>query len=282
MENALTRLRTEPLSINSFDELEKVAKLILKAGAAPKGVSNPDTIAYMILRGREVGLGPTASMDSIKIIGGKATLYGDAALALVRASGLLEMIVEKIEGTGEDRIAVCTTRRKGETADKVTCFTVGDAKKAKLWGKSGPWTEYPERMLMFRARGFALRDHFGDVLLGLITAEEAEDTPVDAVDVEARVVEPTPSANGKATEALPAKPPMIDEDQLAELSRLRALLFERTGQADAGDRKKAWLTRLEKFGVTSARDLTCTQAAEFIPALDLEVAALEKEDSGKS
>jgi hypothetical protein len=61
----------------------------------------------------------------------------------------------------------------------VTQFSVADAVRAGLWGKSGPWTQYPKRMLQLRARGFALRDAFPDVLKGLVTAEEAQDYPAD-------------------------------------------------------------------------------------------------------
>ena len=57
-------------------------------------------------------------------------------------------------------------------------FSVANAKTARLWGKQGPWTQYPERMLAQRARGFALRDAFPDALKGIITREEAEDIPV--------------------------------------------------------------------------------------------------------
>jgi hypothetical protein len=59
----------------------------------------------------------------------------------------------------------------------VVQFSVTDAKKAQLWGKGGPWSQYARRMLQMRARGFALRDAFPDVLRGLITAEEAQDYP---------------------------------------------------------------------------------------------------------
>ena len=52
-----------------------------------------------------------------------------------------------------------------------------DAKRAGLAGKSGPWTQYPARMLALRARGFALRNAFADALRGLVTAEEAQDYP---------------------------------------------------------------------------------------------------------
>src|SRR5206468_516947 len=54
-----------------------------------------------------------------------------------------------------------------------------DAKKAKLWNKVGPWTEYPQRMLQMRARGFGARDGYPDVLRGLISAEEAADIPFE-------------------------------------------------------------------------------------------------------
>jgi hypothetical protein len=52
-----------------------------------------------------------------------------------------------------------------------------DAKRAGLAGKSGPWSQYPARMLALRARGFALRNAFADALRGLVTAEEAQDYP---------------------------------------------------------------------------------------------------------
>jgi hypothetical protein len=75
--------------------------------------------------------------------------------------------------------AVCQTSRKGKDANVVGRFSVADAKRAGLWGKSGPWTQYPKRMLQLRARGFALRDAFPDVLKGLVTAEEAQDYPAN-------------------------------------------------------------------------------------------------------
>ena len=60
--------------------------------------------------------------------------------------------------------------------------------KAGLWAKSGPWTQYPKRMMQMRARGFALRDKFADALGGLITVEEAQDYQV--VDMPEKDVTP--------------------------------------------------------------------------------------------
>jgi hypothetical protein len=96
---------------------------------------------------------------------------------LVQSSTVCEYVAEKVEGDGEQMIATCTAKRRGYPEPTTVRFSVADAKKAGLWGKSGPWTQYPRRMLQLRARGFALRDAFPDVLKGLVTAEEAQDYP---------------------------------------------------------------------------------------------------------
>ena len=79
------------------------------------------------------------------------------------------------ESQCSEKAGICTVKRKGEQPYTST-FTLEDAKRAGLLGKQGPWTQYTKRMLQLRARGFALRDKFADVLKGMIAAEEALDT----------------------------------------------------------------------------------------------------------
>ncbi|MGB1409488.1 recombinase RecT, partial [Alloalcanivorax venustensis] len=109
------------------------------------------------------------------VINGKPAIYGDALLALVqnhpRFGGHEESFDE------QTMTATCTVWRKGESKQHTQTFSKADAEKAGLWGKQGPWTQYPKRMLMWRARGYALRDKFADALGGLITVEEAQDIP---------------------------------------------------------------------------------------------------------
>jgi hypothetical protein len=126
--------------------------------------------------GMELGLTPMAALQNTAVINGRPAIYGDAALALVRASGqLVSYSEEEVGEVGKDSHGyMITVQRKGFDAASET-FTTADAKGAKLWGKSGPWSDYPKRMLKFRARGFILRDQFGDVLKGLRTVEEARD-----------------------------------------------------------------------------------------------------------
>jgi hypothetical protein len=114
------------------------------------------------------------SLQSISVINGRPSLWGDAALALCQAHQDFEDIIE----TGDDqKSARCIVKRRGRTpVDR--SFTVADAARAGLLNK-GPWTQYRNRMLQMRARGFALRDSFADVLKGISIAEEAMDIPSD-------------------------------------------------------------------------------------------------------
>lgn len=97
-------------------------------------------------------------------------------------------------------MAVCIAKRHGSSP--VTArFSVMDAKRAGLWTKAGPWQTYPRRMLQMRARSFALRDAFPDVLKGLISVEEALDNHSGADQL------PPPTIDATAEPIAPAHPP---------------------------------------------------------------------------
>lgn len=158
-----------------FDGAYRIANAVVMAGMAPRGLDTPEKATIAILHGLEVGMTPMAALQSIAIVNGRPTIWGDGALGLVQGSGLMEKHKEWLEGTGDTRKAFCVVKRKGDPEEKVGEFSVADAKKANLWVKSGPWTQYPDRMLKMRARGFALRDGFADVLRGLSITEEVQD-----------------------------------------------------------------------------------------------------------
>jgi hypothetical protein len=129
-------------------------------------------------------------------------------MALVRASGLAASIEERIEGTGpSDWVAICTVRRRGDVHPVERRFSAEDARRARLWGKAGPWSDYPQRMLQMRARAFALRDVFADVLGGLYLREEIEGSEESGETTEADVARAretagaSPFADGRADEA---------------------------------------------------------------------------------
>lgn len=199
--------RMEKLDLFNPSVLEGVMRLcgiLAESTIVPKDFQgNPGNILIAIQWGRELGLEPLQAMQSIAVINGRPAIWGDAMLALVRGSGLMESIREEtIDDPDDGRIAICTIKRRGETAVQRT-FSMEQAKRAGLAGKPGPWQQYPDRMLQLRARGFGLRDVFPDVLRGVWIAEEARDTPVEPRDITPEE-DPPPARKNRATSAAKA------------------------------------------------------------------------------
>lgn len=161
----------------NLTEAMEFAKIMSDSDIVPKEYKGkPGNILVAIQMGNEVGLQPMQALQSISVINGKATIWGDAALALCMNHDSFEWHDEKIiqDAQGNHK-AYCIVKRKGHEpygADKP--YSVEDAKKAGLWGKD-IWQKYPKRMLQMRARGFSLRDKFPDALKGLYIREEVMD-----------------------------------------------------------------------------------------------------------
>lgn len=175
---ALIPVGNAGLQLTTLTDMWRFAGYIVTSGWAPKGMEKPESVLVAIEFGYEVGLRPMQALQSVAVINGRPSMYGDAALGLVLASGWSDGVpYEHFEGDGDSLTAICECKRRGSLHVVKQTFSVSDAKKAQLWGKAGPWTQYPKRMLQMRARGFALRDAFPDVLKGLSLAEETRDLP---------------------------------------------------------------------------------------------------------
>lgn len=161
------------LAPQSIDEAIRFAEIMSKSNLVPKDFSgNVGNILVAVQWGMELGLQPMQAMQNIAVINGRPSLWGDAVIALVKGSAACEYVVEETS----DDAAVCRVKRHGEPEQSRT-FTKADALKAGLLNKQGPWTQYPKRMLQMRARSWALRDVFPDVLRGMPIAEELQDMP---------------------------------------------------------------------------------------------------------
>lgn len=178
------------LAPKDLDEAMRFADMLAGSSIVPKDyIGKPGNCLVAIQWGMELGLQPMQAMQSIAVINGRPSLWGDAMLALVKAHPAFEWIKEECDGN----VATCTIKRRGEP-EVVQSFSLEEAKRAGLTGKQGPWTQYPKRMLQMRARGFALRDAFPDALRGVVSAEEARDTPAERDMGAAEVVSTRPAA----------------------------------------------------------------------------------------
>lgn len=204
------------LTATTMEQAIKVAEMLAKSSLVPKAYQGqPANVLVAMAYGESFGMQPLQAMQSVAVVNGMPGLYGDGLLAVCRSCSSWEWMQEAIDG----ETAICTAKRRNEPEVTAT-FSVADAKRAQLWGKAGPWTQYPTRMLAMRARAFALRNLYADVLRGMGSAEELQDIPAEmpAVQVEPARIDNAEQPQTKAAAILTksrakrqAKPAAIPE-----------------------------------------------------------------------
>lgn len=156
-------------------EAQEYAKIFATSGICPAAYKGrPNDVLIIWQMGQELGLGKMQALRTIGCINGVPFAWGDGLLALVKRHSEFEDMHEWTEGSLKEKslVAFCKIKRKNQ--EPVTqSFSIEDAQRAGLWNKTGPWQQYPARMLQHRARGFAARDAFPDALYGLMSEEEA-------------------------------------------------------------------------------------------------------------
>jgi hypothetical protein len=316
---------TMGMAPTSFDEGWRMAQALSKGGEMlPKQYrDNPGAILIALQMGAELGLAPMQALSSLAVIGGRASLWGDALLALVinapvyqehdeyfevevsrtlndathdkPSRGIvLDRVMERREGlTAADlkvdsTVAVCTFVRLGKPTPVTRRFSVGQARKAgylpseaNKGGKDGPWQTHPDRMLQMRARGFAARDAFPDVLRGIHTTEELRDVPLVEDESAAplrmvhrlseQVIDPvpvTPTDGGGAVSPAPSSPPA---DTLGPVGVLRVDRLIGGPCAFLADGTQVWLANdddlkeVEKFIGTSHKLVFAVVPVDGVP-----------------
>lgn len=263
------------IRFNSIHDVMQTAEYVFMAGNLPANCDTKYKVFLMLLAGAEMGFGVAQSMAWLTApMNGKCSIWGDGGLFLIRRSGLLEKLDERHEGTGDDRKAVVTVKRRG-FPEKSFEYTIALAKRLKSYQaaskidpktgqpKGGPWADDPDNMLLWRARWRAFRTEFTDVLGGASGAEEEQ--VEDAIVVTAGPTPPAalPAASPPTPPAIVDAQPTITDEQFAEVSRLRQLVKD----THNGDGFAEWKAFLQPFGVDSVKQLTPEQAVQFIHAV---------------
>jgi hypothetical protein len=201
------RISGAGLQPTTVDELWRLAQYAASSDIVPKDFRNkPYNVLIAAQHAMECGVPWLTGVQGTAIINGRPGFYGDLMLAVVISSPVYVKHVEYYEVKGERRAglvaddwkndetaAVCVCWRRGQEEPTMRRFNVGQAKKARLLTKEGPWTEYPDRQLQMRARAFALRDTFPDVLKGMThSAEELRDLPPEPSSAAPDVVDREP------------------------------------------------------------------------------------------
>jgi hypothetical protein len=174
---------------------------------------NTAAVMMVLIQGKQFGLPVMTSLQHIVPVNGLMSVKGDAAKAMIFASGKLtkDSWKETVTGTIENQdMMVTITASRNDTGETLTrSFSVEMAKRAGLWVTeemtrkpdgykhiAKTWWKHPQRMITYRVLGFLARDLFPDVMNGIPTTEEARDYPedteiiIEANDAQIRLPDP--------------------------------------------------------------------------------------------
>ena len=156
-----------------FETQYRLARVYLASGMMPRALDTPEKILVALQICRELDLPAMTSIGKVAVINGVPSIFGDLPLALVKRSGKCTSIKE--EWLKDEKGAIygarCTVMRE-ESEPVSREFTYDQARAAGLFTKNqSVWKVYPERMVQCRARSWALKDQFPDVLMGISIAE---------------------------------------------------------------------------------------------------------------
>jgi len=256
----------------------KLSDHIARTQFVPKQLQgNPAGVAAAILTGRELDLGPMASLRGIQIIEGKPSLTAEMMAAKILAGG---HAIHWVNSTDQE-CTVKIVRRDGLSEAEVR-YTMKDAQRAGLAGK-GNWAKDPRSMLRWRALSNAARMACPDVILGLDVGDVAPDQATGAepstwTAVQVNTTEPEP-VEEPTPEALPAgsdNPETVTQAQLRKLNAQLGELQKLHGEKWDKDHRRGVILQdagLTPDAVESATELTKTQASQAIERLDELIAA---------
>lgn len=216
---ARVAIRGGRLEPEDFDGLWRVCVIYCASGIGPqvgkypnrRKLTEPEMFAVLSF-GMAAGLSIPQSLANVYLINDKPALHSDALPALLLASGKCIYRDGYLnEGTelDKDLVAWAEVERRDIPGMKVRReFSMRDALKAQLLAKDGPWKQYPKRMLLMRARAWAVRDGAADVLGGLSVMEEQEDVvPERRIVRSADVSAAQAAVEAVAAEAARPEPP---------------------------------------------------------------------------
>lgn len=277
------------LAPSNLGEALQLAKYMAESSLVPKQyIGKPGDCLIAMQLGAEIGLSPMQALQSIAVINGKPGIYGDAGKALLLAAGckIEESDIEEIKKAGIARCKI--TRPNGNVTER--SFSKENAVTAGLWSKDGPWKNYPERQMAWRAFWFAARDGAADILRGMAGAEELADYPATptAERVEAEVSQPRVNALSdklkQAKEAIDPKEIQVSLEDILndiekaiaaeDMTRMRDIISvmpDKEMRAKAG---KAWQERL-KILKQAGTDTSDKKEPPKEPAVDRETGEIK-------
>lgn len=173
-----TALAVQKRPITFGDFMAKIADFttlatsLARSGRAGESATPEKVLATMCM-GAELGIPPMTAAQQIYPINGKLTI----SVALATSLLYRDFPGATIESNddGNTCTVTITVPGRGKASAK---FSMEDAKRANLVKKDSNWEKYPDDMRYSKAVIRAIRRIAPDVMCGLYTREEVEESPV--------------------------------------------------------------------------------------------------------
>jgi len=158
----------------SYNQLKAIASDLYKSGLFTH-LKNPQQAIAVVEFGRELGVPPMQSLQSMAVISGKMCMTAQLMLALAKSNGY-SIKIKKNDASK------CEIDFIDPVGDKHPVeFTIQEAESLGLSGKDN-WKKQPENMLFWRTVSKAIRRFAPETLLGIYTIEEM--TGGEAITIE--------------------------------------------------------------------------------------------------
>lgn len=152
--------------VPSAENILRLADALYQSGMFPN-VKNKYGALAIIEYGRELGIQPVISLQTMSVINGKICMEAKTMMAMAERNKIGIEILEKSKQISRVKF---TKRGKEPFTEE---FTIKDAERMGFLKKSN-WQLYPEEMLFWRCISKGLRAYDPGSILGLYSTEEME------------------------------------------------------------------------------------------------------------
>jgi len=157
----------EPIEPTNMAELRDFAKLAAESRFF--GAENAGQALMIAMAGRDLGFSYTQAMRAFYNVKGKLTLSADGMVAACMQHRDTCEWFRPVEMT--DTRCTWETKRVGMAEPVRYSFSMEDAQRAGL--ASDMYRKHPRRMLSARAKSYLARDVYPELLMGLVSEDEA-------------------------------------------------------------------------------------------------------------
>lgn len=212
------KLMSPFMSIDAFESGQRMAKALASSDLVPQQFrGNIGNTLLALEMANRLDMPVFSVLQSIYIVHGKPSFSAAFLIAVVNSSSRFDTpILFKFNDKRDECYAYAM---KGGEEIRGTTITIDMAKaegwyskKDKYGNETSKWQTFPEQMLQYRAATFFARTYAPDLMMGVKSSEELQDT------VEAEVIDKTPKSdlNGIVTQEKYENVEKDEEDEKLE------------------------------------------------------------------